>query len=172
MKDTLVDQFRKHFKSPLFQVFHEGKPPSGVDQKKWAVEHYSFMLRNAFTHQHSSISVYNRSHLGEVVWGPKYRGYNADFIFDLENHFLSSMDDAYLILLTDSAARLMARDDGKSLTKSITELDDVRREFIHAFDKSCIKNKIHIRLEEVAFEDVFNIVLNFVNQGTDNAKCE
>ena len=162
MKDTLVDHLRKHMKSPLFQVFHEGKPPSDVDQKKWAVEHYSFMLRNAFTHQHSSISVYNRSHLGEVVWGSKYRGYDADFIFDLERQYLSYVEDAYLILLTDSADRLMARDDGKSLTKSTTELDDVRGRFSTAFDKSCIRNKLHVKLEDVAFDDVFPKVWSFL----------
>lgn len=162
MKDTLIEKLRKHLKSPYIQVLHEGKPPSDVDQFKWAIDHYSYMLCNARMTTDSEVAIYNRCHLGEVVWGPKYRGYNADFIFDLENRYLSSMDDAYLILLTDSADRLMARDDGKSLTKSITELDDVRREFMNAFDKSCIKNKIHIRLEEVVFEDVFDVVLNFI----------
>jgi len=27
---------------------------------------------------------FNRAHLGEVVYGPLYRGYSGDFVFDLE----------------------------------------------------------------------------------------
>lgn len=162
-KDSLIDQLRKHMKSPLFQVFHEGKPPADVDHRKWAIEHYDFMLRNAANSRRSSVSIYNRSHIGEVVWGPKYRGYNADFIFDLERQYLSYIEDSYLILLTDSSDRLMLRDDGKSLTKSITELDDVRSKFSAAFDKSCIRNKLHVKLEDVAFDDVFPTVWSFLH---------
>jgi hypothetical protein len=143
MKDTLIEQLRKHLKTPRIQVFHEGKPPSGVDYRLWAIEHYSFMLRNAFSNHQGGVIIYNRSHLGEVVWGPKYRGYDADFIFELE--------------------RLMARDDGKSLTKSTQELDEVRSMFSSALDRSCIQNKLHVKLEEVAFDDVFPTVWSFIN---------
>ena len=161
-KDTLIEKLRSVIVNPKIQVMHESKPPRDVDYLNWATRHYDFMLRQARDNSVNNVLIYNRCHLGEVVWGPKYRGYDAEFIFEMERHYLSHIEDAYLILLTDSADRLMARDDGKSLTESITELDDVRREFTHAFDKSCIKNKMHIRLEEVAFEDVFDVVLNFI----------
>jgi thymidylate kinase len=163
MKDTTIEQLRKHLKTPRIQVFHEGKPPNGVDYRLWAIEHYSFMLRNAFSNHQGGVIIYNRSHLGEVVWGPKYRGYDADFIFELERQYLSYVEDAYLIVLTDTAERLMARDDGKSLTKSTQELDEVRSMFSSALDRSCIQNKLHVKLEEVAFDDVFPTVWSFIN---------
>lgn len=162
-KDTLIEKLRSVITNPSVQVMHESKPPRGVDALNWATRHYDFMMRHARDNSADNVLIYNRCHLGEAIWGPKYRGYDAEFIFEMERHYLSHVEDAYLILLTDSADRLMLRDDGKSLTKSITELDDVRDMFSSAFDKSCIQNKLHVKLEDVAFDDVFPIVWSFIN---------
>lgn len=162
-KDTLIEKLGSVIVNPKIQVMHESKPPRDVDYLNWATRHYDFMLRQARDNSVNNVLIYNRCHLGEVVWGPKYRGYDAEFIFEMERHYLSHIEDAYLILLTDTAERLMARDDGKSLTKSTQELDVVRDAFSVAFDKSCIRNKLHVRLEDVAFDDVFPTVWSFIN---------
>ena len=171
-KDSLVEQLRKKFTHPEIQVFHEGAPPKVADPRQWAISHYDFMLRNArdaSIFPSNVISIYNRSHIGEVVWGSKYRGYNTDFVFDLERRYLSTIDpwNVYLILLTDTADRLMERDDGKSLTKSKEELDEVRGLYTDAFYRSCIGNKLHIRLENTKFEDVLPTTWRFLNDESE-----
>lgn len=163
-KDTLIEKLRTQITNPKLTVQHEAKPPKGVDAEEWSRAHYQYMLSTAYQRYiYNESAIYNRTHLGETIWGPKYRGYNADFIFDLERNYLRSCQECFLILLTDSAERLMARDDGKSFYSSAGDLDWERNAFQSAFDHSCITNKLHIKLDEVAFENVFSTAWSFID---------
>jgi thymidylate kinase len=164
-KDTTIEQLRKVISNPHISVMHEAKPPSNTDPKQWAIDHYRYMLSNVRRASFSNeVLIYNRSHLGETIWGPMYRKYDTEFIFQMERDYLADLPNVFMVLLTDTSERLMARDDGKSLTQSAAELDAVRAKFVQSFDRSSIQNKKHVKLEEVKFEDVFQTVWSFINE--------
>jgi len=91
--------------------------------------------------------ILNRSHLGEYVYSPIYRGYEGKWIFDLEESFLNSCYEHFkkikLFVLYDSNnLQLNAREDGKSLSKSDNQKMSFERErFIKAYEKSKIPCK-------------------------------
>jgi thymidylate kinase len=83
----------------------------------------------------------DRTHLGEVVYAPIYRGYSGDFIFNLEEQFnVTGITGVRLILLTEDFS--MARhfvDDGKSFDNS--NRADEQDMFIRAFNESTVDDK-------------------------------
>jgi hypothetical protein len=84
--------------------------------------------------------ILNRFHLGEYVYSPMYRGYNGDYVFDLElePRFDMAIQNSVLILLvTDSFSFI--EDDGKSFNFENAKLEQDK--FIEAFNKSNFVNK-------------------------------
>jgi len=93
--------------------------------------------------------IFDRFHLGEVLYAPRYRGYSGDYVFELENQFTSSMDswakgysrNVKLILLTTSDFSFI-QDDGLSFDFSAKESE--QEDFIAAFERSTMPNKVMI----------------------------
>jgi hypothetical protein len=86
--------------------------------------------------------IFDRTHLGEMVYAPLYRGYDGNYIYDIERRHLSNMSnesDVRLILLTTSNFDMLV-DDGLGFDFSKKEEEQAR--FINAFNKSQIKNKV------------------------------
>lgn len=85
--------------------------------------------------------IFDRSWIGEAVYAPLYRGYNGDYVFDLETQFnLASVSGLKLILLTEDFAHSKHFvDDGESF--DITKREQEQQLFIDAFNKSNIKDK-------------------------------
>lgn len=148
-KDTLIDHLRSIIKTPKITVRHEGKPPKNVDPLVWSIQHYEYFfnsLKNIDPTEETIIL--NRTHLGELIYGPLYRGYDSSFILDLEKEWLeTSTEDVYLIVLVDSGKNIMSRTDGLSIEQNAESFDNTKRQFIDAFTKSNIKNKLLIDLD-------------------------
>jgi hypothetical protein len=91
--------------------------------------------------------ILNRAHLGEYVYSPIYRGYEGDWIFDLEKAFLRDCTfdkgNIKLFVFYDSDnLKLNVREDGNSLSdKKDENFDKERARFLEAFEKSSIANK-------------------------------
>ena len=86
--------------------------------------------------------IMDRGHLGEPVYSQRYRGYDGNYVFQLEQQF--QMDsptlDVRLILLTeDFSISKHFKDDGLSL--DVTKREEEQNDYITAFNKSRIKNK-------------------------------
>lgn len=88
--------------------------------------------------------IFDRTHLGELVYAPLYRGYSGDYVFDMEKELIAEReftqhDNIRLILLTSSNTEMLV-DDGLSFdpTKKMEE----QQRFIEAFHKSKLTNKI------------------------------
>jgi thymidylate kinase len=102
----------------------------------------------------------NRSHLDEAVYGTMYRGYNGDYVFDLEKKVFPEEMDVVLILLTDEPENLIKREDGKSFS---AKLEDKKRElslFEHAFAMSRAKHKIRVNIAGKSIPEVYEEVIN------------
>ncbi len=87
--------------------------------------------------------IFDRAHLGEVVYSPMYRDYPGDYVFDLEKEYDTS--SCRLVLLTTSDFSLI-EDDGLSHDFSKKEEEQVK--FTAAFRASSIKDKILVDISD------------------------
>lgn len=83
--------------------------------------------------------IFDRGHLGEVVYGPIYRKYNADYVYSEEG--ITDTTNTRLILLTTTDWSFV-EDDGLSLDFSKKEVEQAG--FVEAFERSNIVDKLII----------------------------
>lgn len=86
--------------------------------------------------------IFDRWHIGEVVYSPMYRGYSGDYVYQQElNSGLDKNPNVRLILLIeDFATAKHFVDDGQSLGP-IEKREEEQSRFIAAFKRSNIKDK-------------------------------
>jgi len=84
--------------------------------------------------------ILNRAHLGEAVYSQRYRGYDGNYVFDLEKQH-PTHDHTLLVLLHTSDFSFI-KDDGKSF--DFSKKEEEQEDFKKAFSKSVIRNKIMI----------------------------
>lgn len=160
LKDTFIQKLRGSL-APETQVLKFSTPPDVHNKEAYQKKHFKDMFNILTTSVTTSSRnvILNRAHLGECVYAPIYRGYSADWIFDLEEEFLSVSSShnsiTKLILLYDSSNnQLRKREDGKSLSKMNDEkLNNERKLFIEAFHKSRFRNKIEFDLSLFVLSD-------------------
>lgn len=164
-KSTLIDGLRSVIRDPNISVCHEGKPPKNVDPFEWSKVHYKhyFELLEDFDLLGRSL-ISDRSHLGETVYGPLFRHYDASYIWELEERFSKHVENGCcLIMLTDDPEKIISRDDGKSLEKNLDDVTCVREKFIDSFSKSKITHRLHIDISSVGgFNNVLPIAMEFI----------
>jgi hypothetical protein len=113
--------------------------------------------------------IWNRSHIGEYVYGTMYRdSYPSNWVPQLEERFLADQENVYLILMVADPEFIANQDDGKSYSSNI---DDKRKElqlFVDAFQESKIANKKLLRVHDengyYSTEKLLDSVINFINQ--------
>lgn len=151
-KSTLVEHLRKkYFTSPDILVHHSSSPPKVKNPNQWEIDHYSRLFDTA--HRLVSVDDYNvifdRFHLGAIVYGMKYRNADPANIYQIDEQFFKrSHIKSATILLTDYAESVASRDDGDSLESSVFEYEQTRGSFIEAFDKSYCNYKLHINVTD------------------------
>lgn len=152
LKDTIIYELRSIL-PPATQVLKFSNPPKGVHAKEYQMKHFQdmFDLMESTLAVNKRHLILNRSHLGEFVYAPIYRKYDADWIFEMEKAFLAkknhSEQSALLLFYDSSNQKLKLREDGKSFS----ELDDAkmnneRERFLQAFDKSHFEHKMKFDL--------------------------
>ena len=104
--------------------------------------------------------IFDRAHIGEVVYSPMYRGYSGNYVYGLEKEYLKdySSKDTKLILFSDTAENVIARDkargDGLSFTLDLNKKRDELKRFEDAVSKSKLNHKI-IMLNGRTPEEIF-----------------
>lgn len=88
--------------------------------------------------------IFDRTHLGELVYAPLYRKYSGEYVYEMEKLFIedrpyTSHDNVRLILLTSSNTEMLV-DDGLSFDPS--KKAEEQELFIEAFNKSKLTNKV------------------------------
>jgi len=164
LKDTSISILRNYFSAETHVIKYSSPPKDVVDKVSYQRRHFSDMFHMIESLESSGTRnlILNRSHLGEYVYSQIYRGYHANWVFELEEEFFYRQENPIkiiMVLLYDSNnERLRNRDDGKSLSHAEDiKLDKERSLFLEAFNKSNIRNKIKFDLSELPRVDENNI---------------
>lgn len=167
-KSTLVEQLRKRYflNNTRVLVHHSSSPPKVENPNEWEVHHYRSLLDASYmlNYSHDFDIIYDRFHLGAIVYGKKYRNADPEDIYAIENMYIYPGDEIALVLLTDWADAIMERDDDDSLEGSAEEFAQTRAAFEEAFNRSIIPNKLHINItENGGFKNTYDTVTQFLN---------
>lgn len=172
-KSTLISNIKNYFNDFTLHMLHYSNVKQDTPEKtiyyskKMYEEMFGFML-TSIKHNQTGI-ICDRSHLGEMVYGPIYRNYSGEYVIDIEKKYhniLDVWDNLHLITLIDDADRIIDRDkergDGLSFSldveKKQTEIDN----FIKAHHKSTIKNKLLVNINDKDADAVKNLVIDFI----------
>ena len=109
--------------------------------------------------------IFNRSYLGEYVYGTLYRNYNpAKVIIDTEAEFKKRglLDHIKLFVLIDSSFKCVTdRDDGNSLSQASLELAEKEQIlFLEVFKWTSITSKKLIDIANKSIEEVSNLIVS------------
>lgn len=160
LKDTMIQLVRAHL-SPETQILKFSSPPSAISMPEdWQKAHFQdmFNLIEMSLANSPRNMILNRAHLGEYVYSPIYRGYEGNWIFDLEESFLNASDEhesriRLFVLYDSNNYQLSNREDGKSLSNTNHAKMNLERErFKLAFEKSKIPFKRLFNLSDYRTE--------------------
>lgn len=180
-KNTQIINCIKNFDSVCIK--HWVGPPKNITEKEKQIEYqrqafsYEFQYwqntkiksKNYNTFFPINIIIWNRSHIGEWVYGNLYRGYEPTWIYDLEKEYrFHKFDDIYLIHLWGDSEFILNREDGKSSAQTIEQKDIEIKKFKEAIDRSYITNKLHLKVNNgnnwVEKEKLNENIMNFINK--------
>lgn len=156
------------------------------DHIAYSKQMYTDMFRTIREYCNQEISaIFNRSHIGEAVYSPLYRGYNGDYVFRIEKLFKDSatthyidgkkyvdkiLDNVYLIVFVGDKNVIFSRDDKLSFYKDADGVQKERELFERAFEKSIIPHKCIIDVTGKNIDEVNRIVMKFLeNDGKQQA---
>lgn len=147
-KSTLIDAIIEkkgyhpaiHFQKPKVLDIHQ----NSVISPEYEYQYSSFVsLMNLIDSKIPMI--FDRSHIGEFVYAPLYRNYNADYVFDLEKQYdIGNQLHLKLMLLICSDWQYamnfgLVKDDGQSFDYDNKGYEQMK--FKEAFERSIIPNK-------------------------------
>lgn len=172
-KDTLINQLctlhsnviKRHWTFPKGENNDQKtiyqKNQFGLEFTLWA----NLSRPNVFP---DMLMLWNRSHIGELVYGSIYRDSNpASWVLQMESLFLmDESPEVYLVYLYADPEFVVKKDDGKSYS---AKLDDKAREistFHDAIDASRIGKKLKIKVNNgdnyVPQDLILQQVLHFI----------
>jgi thymidylate kinase len=172
-KDTQQDLIIKNMSDHVFHKLHYSSLPFKDDKDKHASYSkklyetmFQLMMKSKLgsSKNDSDINlIFNRSHLGETVYSPLYRGYSGDYVFDIEKKYTKALrEDLYLITLVNDPHTILKRDDGKSFYGNEEEVKAEVEGFNRAHRKSTIKNKLLVNVGTMSAIEVSNILVDFL----------
>jgi thymidylate kinase len=167
-KDTQIGLIIKELPDRVFHKMHYSALPFRDPAKH--IAHSSAQYEQMFEIMKglkpTGINViFNRSHLGESVYAPLYRGYSGDYVFDIEQRHIQDLrDNVYLITMVNSPDILITRDDGQSLYSNRDELVAEIDGFVRAHRKSQIKNKLLLDVGTMEPAEVAAIIKQFLTE--------
>jgi thymidylate kinase len=158
-KGTLIQGIQNQF--GFYQVIHFSKPQvldkyrvesstaTGVAYGdfradvlyRYQRDSFKNMFRMMMSNVPSVKIIFDRAHLGEAVYSNMYRGYDGNYVFDIEREYAADMAfNVRLILLTE------AFETSKHFVEDGESFDPTKREeeqmlFLNAFAKSIIPDK-------------------------------
>ena len=166
-KDTQQNLIIEKMNDYVFHKFHYSSLPFKDDKEMHATyskKMYDDMFKVMMNCKDKDINfIFNRSHLGETVYSPLYRGYSGDYVFDIEKKYTKALrEDLYLITLTNDPHTILKRDDGKSFYGNEEEVKAEVDGFRRAHKLSTIKNKLHVNVGTMSAIEVSNIIVDFL----------
>lgn len=175
-KDTLIESLSQYYSQVINR--HWGFPKGNTNEEKTAYQKESFdwefrlcnLLQSGYNFINPNTTIiWNRSHIGELVYGSMYRDSNPEsWVMDLEKkYYFNEADNIYLVYLHADPDFIASQDDGNSYSDRI---EDKRIEFQKFHDgctRSIIRKKLFLKVNEdgkyKSKQDILNSVLNFIN---------
>ena len=141
-KSTLAKALAKHFNIACIKHLSKPKVLKAYKNCKIRYQLEVFKRFNKVLLSNANV-VYDRAHLGEFVYGPLYRGKACCELEKIEKGVKDN--DVVLILLETTNLKIL-RDDGENFNTDNQEIE--QEMFKNAFEKSKIRKKIKIRVNE------------------------
>lgn len=168
-KSSQVQELIKNFPDKIFHKLHYSSLPWGDDleeHKSYSKTLYTDMFRMMSVLKYNSpltSLIYDRSHLGESIYSPLYRGYSGDYVFDIEKDWVNILkNDLFLITLINDPATILKRDDGLSFYNDVKEVNREIDLFTEAHNKSNIKNKLLVNVGDRGIKEVGEEIAEFI----------
>ncbi len=167
-KDTQQNLIIEKLHNLVFHKIHYSSLPFKKDIEKhtsYSKKMYDDMFKLMVLSKDNNISIiFNRSHLGETVYSPLYRGYSGDYVFDIEKEYVNDLrENLYLITLTNDPHIIWSRDDGKSFYKNEEGIKAEVDGFQRAHRLSKIKNKLMLNVGTMSADDISKIIIDFLS---------
>lgn len=167
-KDTQQNLIIEKLNNLVFHKIHYSSLPFKNDLEKhtsYSKQMYNDMFRLMLSAKENDINIiFNRSHLGETIYSPLYRGYSGDYVFDIEKNYVNHLrEELYLITLTNDPHIIWSRDDGKSFYKNEEGIKAEVDGFTRAHRLSKIKNKLMINVGTMSADAVSKIIIDFLS---------
>ena len=137
------------------------------ETKTYSCKMYSDMFKLLFSNYKDMHFTLDRSHIGEMVYGPMYRNYDGNYVLNIENYWRDFEDfwnEIYLITFIDTPLRLVSRDDGLSFSIDLEKKTKEVKLFKDAHNKSLITHKLLIDIENLDENQVFEKIKEFINE--------
>lgn len=151
-KSSLLQEAKKYIETNLHQIVIPIHCENFANIKD--VKQYYYHSRRFYNHCFDLMTngpddvwyLFDRCHLGEVVYSPMYRDYSGDYVFSIEKHYDAEHSKIGLYLATaENPSIILDRDirrnDGKSFTLDPNKKQEEMDAFERAFKKSSIALK-------------------------------
>lgn len=170
-KDTLIQSLMAKYHNS--EMVHWGYPVGDTNDEKTEYQKMSFgylmrWYKFKKTMGNLDLLIWNRSHIGEYVYGTIYRdSYPETWIPSMEETYLSNDEDITLVLLEADPEFIVKNDDGESYSNKLEDKKVEISKFQQAFNNSIIINKLKIKVNEGDnyndAESIFNLVDRTIN---------
>ncbi len=169
-KTTQIAKMKEHYEAQgkSVQVIHyesikkdEGFKYNAKILQQMSRVRYDDMLNlaNTFAEDDKTVLIFDRAHLGELVYAPLFRKYGGEYVFNLEDKYPTFLEKTKLFVFVDEAKNLVKRDDGKSLGKVTKKTKQREKDLFEvAFECSNIKDKHLININKTKEEKVWELV--------------
>lgn len=164
-KNSLIKGLCKHYNYDNVTIRHFGKPPKELSSDK--VLHFQFQcfneeaelyhyIKEVSETKHSyfeNIIIWNRSYLGEYIYGSMFRNKNIDLLKNLLEYYekfsLKCLYDnnIFLVSLTADPKFFFNKEDGQSFSQTLKEKTKELELFKEVHELSLIKNKKMIKVD-------------------------
>jgi hypothetical protein len=176
-KDHLISVIEKNSQYKNVIKRHWGYPTGDSNEQKTLHQVSSFLnefllynkVKDFQSLEEDTIMIWNRSHIGELVYGKLYRNSNPDrWVMQMEELAgIAENPNVYLIYLYADADFLANNDDGLSYSSSIDNKRLEQSLFMSAINSSSIKNVLKLKVNSGdSFIDettLLDNVLDFIN---------
>ena len=174
-KSTLIKNLKNNYNDYVMHNLHYSNVSHSTQDK--ALEYSNRLYNEMFNLMMHNIKneksgfICDRSHIGEMLYAPLYRGYSGDYVLDIEksyHHILPFWDNLILITLVDDAENVLSRDDGLSFTTDLNEKKKEIQLFNDAHAKSTIKHKIFANVRFYNESELTNYVCAYIDRIINN----
>lgn len=175
-KDTLIESLSREYNHVINR--HWSFPKGETNDEKtafqkdffnWEFRLYDLLQTASNEVDKNSVIIWNRSHIGELVYGSIYRDSKPEtWVMDLEKKYCFDLaDNIYLVYLYADAEFVVKEDDGHSYSAKLEDKQHELFAFNDACNKSSIRKKLFLKVNENgeyrSQQDILNTVFNFIN---------